>query len=160
MFLTLFRQKDATLVTIGDAMASFLDTPDELTKGRCLMAKVDVDKGPLRWRLRGAGDIPNTKPLPVTYYAPLQRRWFGAASVKRWCVTMGLCLAGLITGAVLLGIGVGSIKSYLGGGQTVFSLGFGAVDSRAIIDAGLPQGGSGGLVSAVLLANLPQVRYR
>ncbi|KAI7155269.1 hypothetical protein KC349_g7102 [Hortaea werneckii] len=37
-----------------------------------------------------------------------------------------------------------------------FSMGFGSVDARALIDAGLPQGGSGGLVSAVLLANLPQ----
>jgi hypothetical protein len=45
MFLTLYRQKDATLVTIGDALANFLDRPDELTKGRCLMAKVDVHKG-------------------------------------------------------------------------------------------------------------------
>ncbi|KAI7216629.1 hypothetical protein KC333_g4725 [Hortaea werneckii] len=37
-----------------------------------------------------------------------------------------------------------------------FSMGFGSVDARALIDAGLPQGGSGGLLSAVLLANLPQ----
>ncbi|KAK4550052.1 hypothetical protein LTR36_003019 [Oleoguttula mirabilis] len=156
MFMTLWREKDATLVTVGDAMSSFLDTPDELTKGRCLMAKVDVHKGPLRWRLREVSNRPNTQPLPITYYAPLRRRWFAAASVKRWCITLGLCLAGLITGAALLGVGVAAISSYLSSGQSVFSLGFGSVDSRALIDAGLPQGGSSGLVSAVLLANLPQ----
>lgn len=37
-----------------------------------------------------------------------------------------------------------------------FRMGFGAFDSRAVLRNGLPQGGSGGLVSAVLLANLPQ----
>jgi len=52
MFWTLKRQKDVTLVTIGDAVASYLDEPDELTKGRCLMGKVDVNHGPLRWRAR------------------------------------------------------------------------------------------------------------
>ncbi|KAK5124153.1 hypothetical protein LTR85_001856 [Meristemomyces frigidus] len=156
MFLTLWRRKDATLVTVGDAMSSFLDIPDELTKGRCLMAKVDVDKGPLRWRSRGASHTPNTQPLPITYYAPLRRRWFAAASIKRWCITIGLCLAGLLTGASLLGIGADAIQGYLSSGQTIFDLGFGSVDSRALIDVGLPQGGAEGLVSAVLLANLPQ----
>lgn len=52
MFWTLRRQKDVTLVTIGDAIASYLDEPDELTKGRCLMGKVDVSHGPLRWTPR------------------------------------------------------------------------------------------------------------
>lgn len=120
------------------------------------MAKVDVSRGPLRWKSREVPDKPNTQPLPITYYAPLRRRWFAAASVTRWCVTMGLCLVGLVTGSGLLGTGVSGISSYLSNGQTVFSLGFGSVDSRALVNAGLPQGGSSGLVSAVLLANLPQ----
>lgn len=52
MFWTLRRQKEVTLVTIGDAIASYLDEPDESTKGRCLMGKVDVNHGPLRWTPR------------------------------------------------------------------------------------------------------------
>lgn len=155
MFLTLWRQKDATLVTVGDAMTSFLDHPDERTKGRCLMSKVDVYKGPLRWRVRGTRNRPNTNPPAITYYAPMRRRWFAGASIKRWVITMSLCAAGLITGASLLGAGAAQIQNYLSD-QSVFSLGFGAVDSRALINTGLPQGGAGGLVSAVLLANCPQ----
>ncbi|TKA83796.1 hypothetical protein B0A55_00078 [Friedmanniomyces simplex] len=155
MFLTLYRQKDATLVTIGDALSSFLDRPDALTKGRCLMAKVDVSKGPLRWKAHGVKNTPNTKPLPITYYAPLRRRWFAGATILRWCITMGLCAVALITGCALLGVGATNTQSYLSG-QSVFSLGFGAVDSRSLINANLPQGGASGLVSAVLLANLPQ----
>lgn len=160
MFLTLYRAKDLTLVTLGDAVACYLDNPDELTKGRCLMAKVDVDKGPMRWRLRSStgfwANIPNTRPLPMTYWAPLRRRWFAAASTRRWCVTMCLCIATLCTAAGLLGTGVNNTAQYLNEGQTVFSLPFGGVDSRAVINANLPSGAVGGLISAVLLANLPQ----
>ncbi|KAK3669847.1 hypothetical protein LTR78_010305 [Recurvomyces mirabilis] len=175
MFMTLYRQRESTLVTIGDAVSSFLERPDELTKGRCLMAKVDVEEGPLRWRLRthkqesldtnavirrffgqAPPEPPNLKPPAVTYYAPLRRRWFAGASIKRWVITMGLCLVALITGASLLGAGASNIGQYLGTGSSVFDLGFGAVDSRALLSVGLPQDGAGGLVTAVLLANLPQ----
>ncbi|KAK0333133.1 hypothetical protein LTR91_025708 [Friedmanniomyces endolithicus] len=91
VFLTLYWQKDETLVRIGDALSSFLDRPVALTKGRCLMAKVDVSKGPLRWRASGVENTPNTNFLLVTYYAPLRRRWFAGATVLRWCITMGSC---------------------------------------------------------------------
>lgn len=39
MFWTLWHQHDKTLVTPGDAIASWLDNPDDLTKGDCLMAR-------------------------------------------------------------------------------------------------------------------------
>ena len=155
MFVTFYRHQDATLVTIGDALKSFLDQPDELTKGRCLMAKIDIDKGPLRWRIKSTAR-PHTDPPPILFQAALQRRWFAAASPKRWCVTLGMCAVGLIAGASLLGQGVTSLQAYLNGQQSVFSLGFGAVDSRALVNAQLPSGGASGLVFAVLLANLPQ----
>ena len=96
----------------GDAMASFLDSPDELTKGKCLMAKADVDQGPMRWNLRRAKRIlsffmrepntPNIQPLPVTYYAPFRRRWFASASNRRWCVTGGFIVGALIMAIALL----------------------------------------------------------
>ena len=155
MFLTLRRQREEPLVTVGDAISSFLNRPDKLTKGRCLMGKVDIHRGPLRWRLRAAGKTSNTAPLPVTYHVPLQRRWFAAASTKRWLITMCLCIAALVTAGILLGRGVRNLTSYVSF-TDAFSMGFGSVDARALIDADLPQGGSGGLVSAVLLANLPQ----
>ncbi|KAK5697818.1 hypothetical protein LTR17_023785 [Elasticomyces elasticus] len=155
MFLTLYQQKDETLVTIGDALSSFLDRPDERTKGRCLMAKVDMSKGPLRWRASGVENTPNTNPLPVTYYAPIRRHWFAGATVLRWCITMGLCAGALMIGCALLAVGAAGTQNFLSG-QSVFSLGFGAVDSRSMININLPQGGASGLVSAVLLANLPQ----
>lgn len=123
---------------------------DELTRGRCLSAKVDVDAGPLRWRLKESKS-PNTKPPAIAYNGPLQRRWFAAASGKRWVVTMILCISALIVAAVLLGMGTFALTSNFPG-QDPFSIGFGAVDSRTLIASGVPSS----LVGAVLIANLPQ----
>ena len=155
MFLTMWKQRDPTLVTVGDAISSFLDNPDELTRGRCLMGKVDVNTGPMRWKVRDGTRRPNTNPPPITYHAPLRRRWFAAASVKRWITTMTLCILAIITAGVLLGIAMSSLTDYIQG-SPITNMGFGAVDSRALIDIGLPTGGASGLVSSVLLANLPQ----
>ncbi|RMY19582.1 hypothetical protein D0866_12777 [Hortaea werneckii] len=155
MFLTLRRQRVEPLVTVGDAISSLLNRPDRHTKGRCLMAKVDIHRGPLRWMLLAAGKTSNTAPLPVTYCAPLQRRWFAAASTKRWLVTMFLCIAALIIAGALLGIGVQKLSRFISSSDA-FSMGFGSVDAKALINTGLPQIGSSGLVSAVVLANLLQ----
>lgn len=147
MFLTLWRQRDATLVTVGDAVASFLEFPDETTTGRCMMGKVDVNKGPLAWKH-------GKKVLPITYRKPLRRRWFSAASPKRWAFCMTTCIVALITTGALLGAGISNIST----GESIWSLGFGAVNSATLLP--LPSGwsdtGASGLVGAVLLANLPQ----
>ncbi|GAB1731132.1 hypothetical protein NU195Hw_g3572t1 [Hortaea werneckii] len=158
MFLTLWTHRSATLVTIGDAMSSFLDQPDKLTKDRCLMGRVDLERGPMRWRLLTRYPQtcrPNTKPEPVTFRASLRRRWYAAASLRRWCMTIGLCLGALVLTIYLLTQGSRQVRSRTSA-SLVFKSGFGSVDARALIDIGLPQLGSAGLVLSVLLANLPQ----
>ena len=95
--------------------------------------------------------MPNTKPPAKAYHARFRRRWFAAASMRRWAVTMGLCSSALIVAAALLSIGVHALR-YNNQGQDPFTLGFGAVDTRTLISAGVPQS----LVGVVLLANLPQ----
>lgn len=72
------------LVTIGDAIASFLDRPDTTTTGSCLAGKEDFQKSwqrmPMRWELK-------------------THHWFRAASKKRWLscnilwVNSSLCLS-------------------------------------------------------------------
>lgn len=58
----------------------------------------------------------------------------------------------MVVAASLLRVGVNSLNSSYAG-QDAFKLGFGKVNSRALIAPGLPEN----LVGAVLLANLPQV---
>ena len=64
MFWILLKVKVQPLTTFGDAVASFLNQPDKLTSGRCLMSKKDVGRGPLRWRMRAA-DVPGNVKRPI-----------------------------------------------------------------------------------------------
>lgn len=72
----------------------------------------------------------------------------------RWFTTIGLCVVALVVAAYLLSQAVRAVIS--GTGNTITSLGFGAVDSRALLNLNLPTDGTSGLVSSVLVANLPQ----
>ena len=62
------------LTLSSDAVASFLQTPDPTTIGKCLMQKDDLDSqnmGPRAWR-------------------PTSRFWHEAPSMRRWVTCMTL----------------------------------------------------------------------
>ncbi|EME79722.1 uncharacterized protein MYCFIDRAFT_115582, partial [Pseudocercospora fijiensis CIRAD86] len=149
MFVTLYQQKDATLVTVGDAVASYLDQPDDLTKGRCLMSRKDIKS----WKLNPNEKKPNTDPMPVTFYPEKTTWFFRAASKGRWITAFTLIISAIITTASLLGMGTSQLQ---GDGASPFRIGFGSIDSRAFISTELPESGASGLISSILLANLPQ----
>jgi len=73
VILTVWKLKEPTLVTIGDAVASFLYDPDPTTKGICLSTKSDIQND--RWKLQ-----------PAKPWNPTRHFWFRAASVKRWLI--------------------------------------------------------------------------
>jgi hypothetical protein len=68
------------LVTLGDAMASFLRNGDKETQACGLASKQDFVKMKKRWPLR----VRSSSRGPV--------RWFRAASMTRWGVTISLCV--------------------------------------------------------------------
>ena len=71
MMMLLLRQQAKPLVTLGDAVESFLETPDPTTGNMCLADKSEFSaKKP--WS--AASDT----------YEPRQLRWFASASWKRW----------------------------------------------------------------------------
>ncbi|RMY99326.1 hypothetical protein D0862_07171 [Hortaea werneckii] len=60
-------------------------------------------------------------------------------------IVMNACKCiSLVTAGALLGIGVQKLSQFTSSSDA-FSMGFGSVDARALIDAGLPQSGSSGL---------------
>lgn len=61
------------LVTLGDAVASFLDKADKTTKGNCLASKARF----LKFR--------DWEPTPLQW-EPVARYWFHAVSKRRWLV--------------------------------------------------------------------------
>jgi hypothetical protein len=71
MILTVWSLREPTLVTIGDAIASFLNTPDPTTAGICLSTKTNIKDN--RW-----------KNQPAKPWVSKHHFWFRGASVKRW----------------------------------------------------------------------------
>ena len=71
MVVLLLRQQAKPLVTLGDAVESFLETPDPITENMCLADKTKFS---------------TKKPWSATCdpYEPKKLRWFASASRKRW----------------------------------------------------------------------------
>ncbi|RDW85190.1 hypothetical protein BP6252_02780 [Coleophoma cylindrospora] len=136
MILTVWRLREPTLVTVGDAIASFLNYPDPTTQGFCLSSKDDIQKK--RW-----------KGQPAKPWIPKSDFWFKAASVKRWLTCNILCIAAIGFGIWLLSQGMYQIGIY--NVQQLYELGFGTVDSKAVVGVAPT-----GLIATVLFANLPQ----
>ncbi|PYI08290.1 hypothetical protein BO78DRAFT_441621, partial [Aspergillus sclerotiicarbonarius CBS 121057] len=88
MFLAakLDRHRSAPLLTIGDAVASFLTRPDPTTMGMCWLSKSDVPK---TWRQlhTPAPDSPPGNPHLHPRPLPPRRFWYQAASLPRWGAT-------------------------------------------------------------------------
>ena len=127
-----WKSNSRPLVTLGDAIASFLNQPDPTTNGMCLDEKVDFFES-RNWR-----SLPSR-------YKPKRYLWFNAASLKRWYISNMLCFLSLILAS---GLFIGE----LGGRVGKWSLGFGTVRS----DTTLPLRQKS-LMSMTLLSNTPQL---
>jgi hypothetical protein len=97
MFFVAFGIKDDPLVTIGDAVGSFLKCNDPTAEGMCLVSKEDIEADECVHFHRGLIDfnddapdgstgfswLSNEKPEPIRYQ-PSVKRWLKAASGPRW----------------------------------------------------------------------------
>ncbi|KAH8205228.1 hypothetical protein TruAng_000640 [Truncatella angustata] len=149
--------KDQILYTLGDAIASFMRRPDPTTEDMCLAPKDDyLWKRPWAKQLRKQPPAPSQEPR---LWASRPKRWWSAASPKRWFILIFTCC--LILGVVggLLGLARVSLR-HRGIDVTIpglWSLGFGALTPLTYLVLGLPREDPVGLISNVLLANLPQL---
>jgi hypothetical protein len=147
------------LLTIGDAISSFMAKPDPYTKSLPLVSKLDFERhhsewGPLRSALRNKLAIPKR----VFLWTVSSKRRFIATSPLRWLLTMVMILSSLISIAALLGLAFNTdLKaSDSDSAAGIASLGLGAPDSRTIIIWGLPSRGTSALLANALAANAPQ----
>lgn len=127
----LFRRSFQPLVSLGDALSSFLQRPDLTTSGSCLMTKAEVRQG--RWGLREA-----------RFWVPRHHSWFATPSIPRWCLTVFVWVAPAALAATAFALTVGADPSGLSS--------FGTASSHAvhILPSSTPIGG------ATLVAALPQ----
>ncbi|KAF3045926.1 hypothetical protein E8E12_007517 [Didymella heteroderae] len=140
MFYIVYSTKENPLMTIGDAVASFLDEKDVSTKGSGLQSLTDLKKD---------------YSVGVRTWDAQRRRWKDATSRKRRFVTLALFTVtlGLVIGLLIWGVRemnqTQSTKTY-----DALRLGFGALDPRTVISSGsFPTD----MVSLTLIANLPQL---
>lgn len=148
MLIIIFKCQDSFLVTLGDAISSFLEQPDPDTKGHCLCGKP-------YFRLK-RGWNKEINPSSGLYFVQENREdthtykkifWGRAASRLRWCMTyLMYCAAMAFAGF--------SIKRSLVGMPTdisqLWDTGFGELKGNNLLQIGTSTIGS------ILLANTPQ----
>ncbi|KAK3380710.1 hypothetical protein B0T24DRAFT_616099 [Lasiosphaeria ovina] len=142
---TLLR-KQSPLLTLGDAIASFLERPDPTTRGMGTASIADFRAG--RWR---------DDPLPQRWEYTRHFRW-EAVGLWRWAATNGFAFATLCIFAALLyeAINTTTTNPDL---ATWWGLGFGTVTASSLVrwPANQTAAGHAGLLRNVLLANVPQL---
>ncbi|KAJ5929587.1 hypothetical protein N7454_006537 [Penicillium verhagenii] len=96
---------DAPILTIGDAIASFLGHPDPESQNQCLLTSREVKS-----RSRYMKSIPTRKPLYQTkVFSNTRYRWSKAISTREWIlldllwvIAIGTCISLLAYGVIMI----------------------------------------------------------
>lgn len=143
------------LITVGDALESFLNQPDETTRHTPLLTRQQSIKGGFLDK-----DVRPTPEQQWSQYHNQSRqvlRWSAAASKPRWNITIGLTVLCLVIVASFFGY---SMTSILSQGIALPQLGFGRVVPAAIISnwsVSRLSSANKQIVASILIANLPQL---
>lgn len=142
IYYTALMIKEQPLMTIGDAVASFIERPDPRTKNSCLLTIKDVKSKQPQSTLAG--------PKPWIAKADC---WKDVTSKSRRVSMVAMFMIALVTVSGLLAAGVRVLKA--NGRSTslraLAKMGFGAVDPQTIITWNLRE-----TIENVLMANLAQ----
>lgn len=68
MFLTAHDERREVLLTVGDAVSSFMDKPDTMTEGNCLLSKSDIMKFPQSSTTLQPGKKRRMKSVSIPYW--------------------------------------------------------------------------------------------
>ncbi|OAP57066.1 hypothetical protein AYL99_09179 [Fonsecaea erecta] len=159
MLYVAFRLEDNPLITVGDAVESFLNENDKSTKGFCLLSKSDVilaRQTKSHWWLRARGGERESKAKVAQLRTKLGLE---SASLTRWSLTIGFMVLALLAVAAFLSIAIKTIHSV---GFDIKEIGFGKVTQAAVIDGwhvGVNGSPSSKILSSILIANLPQTIF-
>ena len=96
MVTVVVRSREPSLVTLGDALDSFLRIPDPTTRGICFADRVFIERlwrlgqrtGPRQWKQKGV------------------QRWSISVSKTRWIACNLFCSISIVTAACLIKMGV------------------------------------------------------
>ncbi|KAJ5162884.1 uncharacterized protein N7500_004714 [Penicillium coprophilum] len=157
------RYRSPPLLTVGDAVASFMEKPDSTTEGMCWLSNADVRRG--AWKVPQKTEDPDAETLeradqrvPMEYRRLSQRKhWLQASSPIRWITTLALCSACIAAGAILFGKAIAPLgERWLTPEilQEIWQKGFsGARDHTDLVDLKRTLS----TLSSVVMANIPQL---
>ena len=144
MSAALWMVSERPLTTLGDAIASFLERPDDTTRGCCLIeqeqARHICHRSPWRWtswkpRRTHAYEHANQTfaerlgPQAIIWKSKV-RRWWSAPSKTRWMVFGLLYIALLAASLAVLMLGIRHLHNM--GINTPLAQGFGSVNPNSI----------------------------
>jgi hypothetical protein len=176
MLFIAFRIKDRPLITIGDAIDSFLNMNDPATEGMCLISKGFFKVGDPEYDMAvqrgiidrhapasGSGRIQNLSRKwmfdPIEYMSRTTR-WSYATSSPRWaaCMMLHFCCMMTVAGLLIWGITNANSNNGLGlSAKGIMDLGIGAVHPVTLIGGwNLPTVGGTTAIASILIANTPQ----
>ncbi|KAM7207248.1 hypothetical protein V8F20_002310 [Naviculisporaceae sp. PSN 640] len=162
------RVRDERILTVGDAISTFLEHPDPITEGACLltMQEVVTGTGPIKLskneraldRTKQRADIQVSK---ERVFMDTRKRGFAAATGSRWCIYIMLYILSLSLCLGLLGYGFNQLKGPLKT-STMFSWGLAPMVSRAAIVWETPveahaHDGAPAFIALSVIANAPQI---
>ena len=138
MLVILWKVRSAPLVTIGDAIESFMLERDPTTRDMCWANKKTFTSQ--HWE-------PSARPW-------LRQRhfWFASASARRWIVCNFCSITTIIVAGILLHMGLAELSA---NSSTFKSSGFGAINTDMM--ANWSFGGTSGILLTALIANIPQL---
>lgn len=140
MLLMLLHRRFAPLVTIGDAIESFMLKRDATTQNMCLADKAAFNNQD--WQQLA-------KP-----WLRKRRFWFASASIKRWILCNISSSLTIVIAGILLGMGLGEVRM---SPSTSFSTsGFGTFNTDLMANARSSLSKLS-LVGAAVVANIPQL---
>lgn len=121
-----FWVKGWPIITLRDAIQSFLNDPDPTTEGLCLLSKDAVTNQSPSWPKNESTDDPD----PVMA-GRRRHRWSDAASTRRWFYALTILGTSLMGMIIFFGLSIGLIKD--NNIVNPFSIGFGSVDAAAVV---------------------------
>ncbi|CAZ83959.1 unnamed protein product [Tuber melanosporum] len=142
MIITVVRSREPTLVTLGDAVDSFLRIPDPTTAAICFADRQFVKREwgcgwrtrPRQWRKMGV------------------QKWWTSVSKTRWITCNALCSVAIMAAGVSLASGMGKDGRYWSNDiKSMWTRGFGKVNSVSLVGISFKN-----ITMAILLANVPQ----
>jgi len=147
-FYVAFRMVDVPLVTLGDAIQSFIKHPDPTSAGLCLTTAHEAERTFSRTAAHMA-------PRPPQTFQAGKHRCAKVITKRQWLLLFSL-IAILIFG-LLGGIIVGTKSLVPATFSHAWSIGFGKVKTQnLVLAANLPQLGASAVLITALIANAPQ----